>query len=98
MKKYYFQYVNHCLTYYFRYHISPQHRSESDSLNWKACDEAMSEFSDKDRALFRIIYTGNDTLPNSISKISIEHGIDANSLWGVMNKLALTVAEKRGLV
>lgn len=97
MKTFYSEYVQHCMRFYAR-HPHPKYRSEIDKKNWVACDISLKEFTDKEQDILLTIYRGNDTIPDNVSKLSIERNYKQDFVWKLINELERKVAKRRGLL
>jgi predicted transcriptional regulator len=97
MKTFYSDYVNHCLRFYAR-HKEPEFKSEADKLNWKACEEALEEFTPKNRETLLTIFENGDTIPDSVYTLSKNLGVKQDSIWKLLSDLERKTAKKRGLI
>ncbi len=97
MKTFYSDYVNHCLRFYAR-HKEPEFKSEADELNWKACKEALEEFTPKNRETLLSIFENGDTIPDSVYNLSRTLGVKQDSIWKLLSDLERKTAKKRGLI
>lgn len=96
-KSFYSDYVNHCLRFYARY-ANPVFHSEADKKNWKACDDALSEFSVKDRDTLLAVYKSRDTTADTVYAIAKDEGIEQDGIWKLLGDLERKVAKKRELL
>lgn len=97
-KRFYSDYVNHCLRFYVR-HPFPKYHSFADKENWITCDNVLNNFSDKDRSLLLAVYsTETDNLADSVSQVSQDRNVRQEVIWKVVNELERKVAKRRGLL
>ena len=99
MKRYYSEYVSHCLTFYSRYPRLIHFRSETDRKNWKSCEIVLSSLSDEDRELVIEIYKGSDsTIKERVASVSRNRKIGEETVWRLIGNVEHRVAVARGLV
>ena len=97
MRTHYSIYTQHCMRFYTRY-PSPIFGSEADEKDWKACEDALKDFSPYQVDILTTVYRENDTLMNNIRKVSIARNIDQDKIWKLVSELEKRIAEKRGLL
>ncbi len=97
MKRFYSEYVNHCLRFYAR-HPHPKFRSSADKENWKACEEAFKTFNDRDRSMLLRVYREGDTIPDNVYQTAKQEHIKQDVIWDLINQLEKKVAKRRGLI
>ena len=101
MKRYYADYVRHCLRFYVMtmdIGTSPRFNTEADRNNWAACHFALKNFDDKTLDIVREIYSPGDTIPDKIYHMAKTRNISQDSIWNIVNTLERNVAKKRGLL
>lgn len=101
MKRYYADYVRHCLRFYVMtmdMGTSPRFNTEVDRNNWAACHAAMRKFDNNTLDIVREIYGPGDTIPDKIYNIAKRLRVDQDSIWNIVNALERDVAKKRGLL
>ena len=101
MKRYYADYVRHCLRFYVMtldVGTSPKFNTEVDKNNWVACQAATKNIDDKTMEIVREIYGPGDTIPDKIYNLSKTLNVSQDSIWHIVNTLERNVAKKRGLL
>lgn len=101
MKRYYADYVRHCLRFYVMtldVGTSPRFNSDVDRNNWSACHAAVKNLDDKTMSIVREIYCPGDTIPDKIYHLAKELKVNQDSIWNIINTLERNVAKKRGLL
>ena len=101
MKRYYADYVRHCLRFYVMtldVGTAPKFNSEVDKNNWLACHASVKNFDHKTMEIVREIYGPGDTIPDKIYNLSKELKVNQDSIWNIVNTLERNVAKKRGLL
>lgn len=96
-RAFYSEYVNHCLRFYARY-PRPKYHSEADKKNWRACDNSLKTFPDREREILLFVYREGDSIPDNVYQIAKTKKIDQDSVWKLINELERKVAKKRGLL
>ena len=97
MRKYYTEYVRHCLRFYTR-HPQAKFKTKADEANWKACESAMHKLTPVEQELVTDIYKAGDTIPDNIHQVSKARRLDQEYLWNLINTLEQLVAKRRGLL
>lgn len=97
MRTYYSDYVQHCMRFYAR-HPNPKFNSDAEKQNWNACDSALKRFDNSERDILLTVYREGDTLADNIYNYSVEHGINQDKVWKLLNKLEKMIAKRRGLL
>ena len=101
MKRYYADYVRHCLRFYVTtldVGTSPKFNTDVDKNNWAACHAVVKNFDDKTMVIVREIYGPGDTIPDKIYHLAKELKVTQDSIWNIVNTLERNVAKKRGLL
>ena len=101
MKRYYADYVRHCLRFYvltLDVGTAPKFNTEVDKHNWVACQAATKNIDDKTMEIVREIYGPGDTIPDKIYHLSKTLNVSQDSIWHIVNTLERNVAKKRGLL
>lgn len=98
MKRYYSEYIAHCLTFYTRYPDLHHFRSETDKANWQACHEIISSLSEDDKGIVIAVYQPADTVRSNVSNAAKNMRMSRETVWKIVNDVERRVAEKRGLV
>lgn len=96
MRTFYSEYVQHCMRFYSR-HRNPVFRGNADKLDWYSCDNALKNFTDKERDLLLAVYREGDTVPDNVYNLSVALNINQDTIWKLVNELERKVAENRGL-
>ncbi len=97
MRTFYSEYVQHCMRFYVR-HPSPKFHSDADKQNWKACEDALSRFTDDERNLLMEIYEDNDTIADCVYRVATKHNMKQDIVWKLLNELERRVAKRRNLI
>ena len=101
MKRYYADYVRHCLRFYvltMDVGTTPKFDSFIDKNNWAACHAVVKNLDGKTLKIVREIYGPGDTIPDKIYYLAKELKMTQDSIWHIVNTLEREVAKKRGLV
>ena len=101
MKKYYAEYVRHCLRFYVMtldMGTSPRFNTEVDKNNWMACHVVMKNIDPKTQEVIKEIYRPGDTIPDKVYHLSREMKVSQESIWNTINTLERNIAKKRGLL
>lgn len=101
MKKYYADYVRHCLRFYVTtmdVGACPRCNKEVDRNNWAACHAVVEKLSDTDKDIVREIYMQGDSIADKIYYIAKESKVPQDTIWSLVNTLERNVARKRGLL
>ena len=101
MKRYYADYVRHCLRFYVMtldVGTSPKFNTEVDKNNWAACHAVVKNLDDKTCGIVREIYGPGDTISDKVYHLGRELCVHPDSIWNIINSLERNVAKKRGLL
>lgn len=101
MRKYYTEYVRHCLRFYVMtldVGSCPKFNTEPDKNNWVACHQAVTNTDPQTLEMIKEVYSQGDTIPDKVYQLSKEMRISQDSIWNIINKLERTVAKNRGLI
>ena len=101
MKRYYADYVRHCLRFYVMtldVGTTPRFNTEVDKNNWAACHAVVKNLDDTTTEIVREIYSTGDTIPDKIYHLAKDMKISQDSIWNTINALERNVAKKRGLL
>lgn len=101
MKRYYAEYVRHCLRFYVMtldMGTSPKFNTEVDRQNWMACHLVMKNIDLKTLEVIKEIYRPGDTIPDKVYHLSKELKVPQDTIWNTINTLERNVAKKRGLL
>ena len=101
MKRYYADYVRHCLRFYVMtmdMGTSPKFNTEVDRNNWAACHAIVKNLDNKTIDIVRDIYGPGDTIPDKIYHLAKMRNVNQDSIWNIINNLERAVAKKRGLL
>ena len=83
MKRYYADYVRHCLRFYVMtmdIGTPPKFNTDVDKYNWAACHAVVKNLDDKGKDIVREIYSPGDTIPDKIYHMAKESWFTFNSL------------------
>lgn len=101
MRKYYTEYVRHCLRFYVTtmdIGTAPHFNSEVDKNNWVACYQAVKNYSPENLEIIKEIYSPGDTIPDKIYNLAKNLGVSQTPISTMLDKLERDVAKKRGLI
>lgn len=103
MKPYYSEFVRHCLRFYVKTLDEgrgghPIFRNEAERENWRACNDALKNLSERDQDTVSYLYRPGDTIADKIYELSKSKGISQDTIWSLVNRVERAVAKKRGLV
>ena len=101
MKRYYADYVRHCLRFYVMtmdVGTSPRFNTAVDKNNWAACHAVVKNFDHKTIDIVREIYSPGDTIPDKIYQLAKTLKMNQDDIWNMVNALERNVAKKRGLL
>ncbi len=96
-RRFYSDYVRHCMRFYTR-HEKPKFRTESDKLNWNACNKVYHTLSEEDQVIVYGIYRGADTLADNIYALSVKRGISQDDIWDLVSRVEYQIAKERGIL
>ena len=97
-KPFYTDYIRHALRFYSRNLSLTTFKKEVDKENWLACQEAISNYSQRDKDILVYVYGSYDTLSDNVYEMSKKHRIHQNIIWDMMKEFEREIAEKRGLL
>lgn len=100
MKKYYSEYIRHCLRFYVMTLESvhkPSFVRESDKENWMACHSIMSHLPPEQVEKVKYLYRPGSALTDNIYMLSANEK-DRRSLWEMIENLEKSIAKRRGLL
>jgi len=111
MKTFYADYVNHMMRFYCRGQralksveqngktLSECFKSDTDRLNWSACERVMSELLPAERAILIDIYAmkEKDVVANVQSYCERTKSSKAN-IWQLIQTVSTKIALERGLI
>lgn len=95
-RRYYTEYVAHCLRFYAR-HENPVFSSESAKADWDACDKALEQFDTRDRVQVLAVFRENDTIADNIYSVAKRYNVDQDKIWKLVTLAEKEVAQYRGL-
>lgn len=98
MKKYYSDYVTHCLRFYSRHPKPNYFKTEVDRKDWQAVDTAIKGFSEEEQDMLLTVYREGDTIADNIYQLSKKLRIHQDNIWSLVEKLEKKVAKRRGLL
>jgi hypothetical protein len=103
LKPYYSEFVRHCLRFYIKTLDEgkgghPIFRSDAERENWRACNDAMENLSERDMGIVSDLYRPGDTIADKIYELSKSKGIPQDTIWSLVNRVERAVAKRRGLV
>ena len=98
MKRYYSEYIAHCLTFYTRYPDLSHFRSETDRENWQACHNIVSSLPEDERVIVVAVYKPADTVRSNVSNAAKNMRMSRETVWKIINEVERRVAEQRGLI
>ena len=101
MKRYYAEYVRHCLRFYVMtldMGTSPRFNTEVDRQNWMACHFVMKNIDPKTLEVIKEIYRPGDTIPDKVYHLSKQLKVPQDNIWNMVNTLERNIAKKRGLL
>ncbi len=101
MKRYYADYVRHCLRFYVMtvdVGTAPKFNKDVDKNNWLACYSVLKNTDPKTLEIVKEIYRPGDTIPDKVYNLSKELKIPQDTIWNLINTLESNVAKKRGLL
>ena len=98
MRRYYSEYVSHCLTFYCRYPSLSYFRSEVDRRNWQSCHVVLSALPEDEIDIVMSVYAANDVVKNSVSKVARDKKISQEKVWKTIGNVERKIAAQRGLV
>lgn len=97
-RRYYSEYVAHCLRFYARNQGVVEFHSSVDRANWIACHTVFAELFPEDREMLRSVYEGRDTLADEVYNVSKKYDVEQGIIWDKLKKLERDVARVRGLI
>lgn len=97
-RSFYSGYVEHCMRFYTRYPKPNYFRSEADKKNWNACEHALKDFSEQDRAWLITIYREGDTIADNVYQLATKERMNQDVLWKLLSELEHKIAKRRGLI
>lgn len=98
MKRYYADYVGHCLKFYAHHQDATVFRSRVDEANWKAVDRALNKIPAEEAEYILGIYGGNTDVGEGVYITAEANEVSEKYLWSVVKRTELLIAKERGLV
>lgn len=102
MKKFYTDFVKHCIKFYCLYPTqgmdNEKFRSEADKKNWTACKKVFDALPHSDFDMLNRVYCSKDTIEDAVYEASVHYDIDQTIIWKTMERVERMVARKRGLI
>lgn len=86
------------LRFYSRYLHNKSFRTESDRLNWMACNNVIEKYSPRDKDILTFVYGEMDTIADNVYTISKKFKINQSIVWDMMREFEKAVAIERGLL
>lgn len=96
-RSYYSACVEHWMRFYARY-APAIFRSDSEQLNWIACNNALKSLSESERAYILTIYRGGDTIADNIYQLAKIENINQDYLWRLITNVERDVATRMKLI
>ena len=91
------EYAKHAMRFYSR-HLDAQYFSNKVAeSNWKACDNVIKTYPDRDRDTLIYVYGSFDTVADNVYAMSTKYQIHQNIIWDMMEEFEHKVAIERGL-
>ena len=97
-RRYYSEYVSHCLRFYARNQGAMEFNSTVDRENWTACNKVFEGYSPEDREVLLSVYEGRDTLADEVYNASKKYDVEQGIIWDKLKKLERDIARVRGLI
>lgn len=97
-KRFYADFVKHCLRYYCRYPDITTHKNHVEETNWKACKSVLDTYNNNERMILMSFYTTDDDIKDVIARVSDKCKVEPKRVWAMLNNLERKVAERRGLI
>jgi hypothetical protein len=101
LKRYYTEYVRHCLRFYVRtldIGSTPRFKTDVDKQNWVACDNCVTKLDAKTLELIKELYRPGDTIADKIYNLAREYRIPQDTIWTTINTLEHNIAKRRHLI
>ena len=98
MKKYYSDYVTHCLRFYSRHPKPNYFKTEVDRKDWQAVDTALKGFSDEEKDMLLTVYREGDTIADNVYQVAKRNHIHQDRIWSMIENLEKRIAKRRGLL
>lgn len=101
VKRYYSEYVRHCLRFYvmtLNAGSSLEFKTAVDKANWTACHTVVSNLNPYDAEVVKELYGPGDTLPDKIYNLSKVKSTSQDHWWNLVTYLEYKIAQERGLV
>ncbi len=98
IRPFYSEYVRHCLRFYTRNLRKPPFKTETDRMNWLACDSVLKGYSDREKGYLIAVYSGYDTLADNVYETAKKHDINQSIIWDMTKEVERKIAKRRGLI
>lgn len=98
MKRFYADYVTHCLKYYAMHQEEKQFRSHVDEMNWTAVDRVLERIPAEHAELILDIYSTPTGVGEAVAVAAAAHEIPEKVVWSVVKKVESMVARERDLI
>lgn len=92
----YSDYIRHALRYYTRY-ANPRFKTETDRVNWYACHNVLTQYSERDKDILVYVYGAFDTIADNVYAMANKYHLHQNIIWDMMKKVEREIAIERGL-
>lgn len=98
MKRFYADYVTHCMKYYAMHQEEKRFRSHVDEMNWKAVDRALERIPAEHAELILDIYSTPVGVGEAVVIVAAAHEMSEKVVWSVVKKVESMVARERDLI
>ena len=98
MKRFYADYVTHCLKYYAMHQEEQRFRSHVDEMNWTAVDRVLERIPAEHAELILDIYSTPVGVGEAVAIAAAAHEIHEKVVWSVVKKVESMVARERDLI
>lgn len=98
MKRYYADYVAHCLKFYALHQNATTWRSRVDEMNWKAVDRALDRMPKEDAGYLLDIYATPADVGEAVRIVAEASEVSPKYLWSVVKRAESWIARERGLI
>lgn len=95
---FYTDYVRHALRFYTRNLQLSDFKTDTDRLNWVACNKVLNLCFEKEKNILIFVYSSFDSLPENVFRASSKFGINQNIIWDLMKDAERKIAKLRGLL
>lgn len=97
MRKYYSEFVGHCVRFYVRNLTIKYYRSKADELNYLAVKDCFEELSAEDKDIITECFIAKD-FPAQVKEVAKRNALTESKVWEKIGDFEESVAKRRGII